>query len=662
MNAPLQSMSEIGGRIGEWFSAAELAELALPGLSATKRLINRRAQEEQWAVRLGKDGKPMVRSRQGRGGGLEFHVGLLPSAARVELTKRGIVAPEPGDEQPWQVADWSWFEGQSRAVKDEAKRRMAVLGEVELLEKAGQSATAAIAAVSDQHDVGQSTIWNWRSLVEGVAASERLPVLAPRRKGGGARSAIDAHVWSFFKSDFLRASAPTLCSCYRRAVAKAHELGVDIPSERAFRRKLDREVSKSVIMLQREGPEALRQSVPAQRRTVDHLDVLEIVNIDGHTWDVFVDMGDGKPVRPTMVAIQDVRSSKMLAWRLDISENALLTRLCFADLFRNFGIPRQCLLDNGRAFASKSISGGAKTRYRGVIRDEDPTGVLVGLGIEVKWAKPYRGQSKPIERAFRDMCDDIARAPMTEGAYTGNSPTNKPHNYASRAVPFADFEAHVAQGIAAHNARTGRRGRDYNGRSFDQVFTELYSASPVAKATPEQLRMALLTADQKMVNRRTGEIDLYGNRYWSPVCNEMHGHRVTVRFDPEYLHDDVHLYALDGRYIGPAHPVANGRFDNVADAKAVAKREADHRRMVRDAVKAEQLLMAAELADHQASVEAVTTPEPAATRMVHHRGNVAALRKTEAAAPPARRSAAPRTDTVIDRERAGMLRLVEKNS
>lgn len=94
-----------------------------------------------------------------------------------------------------------------------------------------------------------------------------------------------------------------------------------------------------------------------------------------------------------MVTIQDIYSRKILAWRIDESESALSTRLVFADLFVKWGIPKHCLLDNGRAFASKTITGGAKTRFRFKIKDEEPTGVLTALGIIIHWATPYRGQS-----------------------------------------------------------------------------------------------------------------------------------------------------------------------------------------------------------------------------------------------------------------------------
>ncbi|MGG2352518.1 transposase domain-containing protein, partial [Salmonella enterica] len=80
-------------------------------------------------------------------------------------------------------------------------------------------------------------------------------------------------------------------------------------------------------------------------------------------------------------------------------------------------------------------------RFRFKIREEEPTGLLTSLGIGVHWAIPFHGQSKPIERAWLDLTDRIARHPFVAGAYTGRNPTKKPENYGSRVIPWAEFVA-----------------------------------------------------------------------------------------------------------------------------------------------------------------------------------------------------------------------------
>ena len=641
-----------------WFTAAELAELALPGLPADKRAINRRAQEERWSIRCGGDDAPLVRPRAGRGGGVEFHVSLLPGAARLELARRGLTgerpAPEPVDAD---IGGWRWYEAQSDAVHAEAERRLGVIGEADLLEESGMTRTSAIADVAARAGVSTPTLWSWLKLLDGVAPHDRLPALAPRRRGGGRAAEIDPALWLIFKSDYLRGAQPTLTSCYERTADIAAARGLSLPSEKTMRRRLEAEVDPRIIMLRREGSEAVRRSIPAQRRTVDHLFALECVNVDGHKFDVRVTPpGGGDPVRPMLVGIQDVRSSKIVAWRVGEVESAVQTRLAFADLFRNFGIPKEAVLDNGRAFASKWITGGMLNRNRFKVKQEEPTGLLTGLGIKVHWTIPYRGQSKPIERAWRDFCDRISRSPEAEGAYTGNNTVNKPHNYGQRAMKWEDFLALVEREVARHNARLGRRGRDYRGRSFDQVFAESYAAAPIGKATAEHLRMALLAAEQVRVDRQTGEIKLFGNRYWAEDCGLLHGKLVTVRFDPDSLHSEVHLY--DGStFLLTAPVIADTGFMDVEGAKATAKRLADYKKRVRAGLEAEGLLAAEELAALQAQAIAPTLPEPGAVRPVRHRGQTAAALKPRATP----RRAVTDSDQAIDRMARGLkhLRVVE---
>lgn len=647
-----------------WFSAAELAELALPGLPGDKRSITRRAREERWASQTNAQGALLARPRRGRGGGIEFHADVLPPAARIELTRRGVLAEQdPLPDMATTDGSWTWFLRQPAKVRDEAEQKLKTVQSIEAMIASGMTKSAAVAEASLAHGTGMSTLWAWLRAVEGLPGSDRLPALATRRTGGGRKADMAEDLWKIFRSDYLRPAEPTLTSCYRRTAAIAAERGWTMPSERTFRRRLEREMDPAVLMLRRKGAEAERRSMPETRRTVEHLQALEWVNADGHRFDVFVqhptkrDKKTGQPtvIRPTMLAIQDVRSSKVLAWRIGETESAALVRLAFADLFRDHGIPQNALLDNGRGFASKWITGATANRFRFKVKPEDPRGLLTMFDVKVRWALPFRGQSKPIERAFRDLCDTIAKHPAMDGAYTGNSPTNKPHDYGKRAIAWEDFVAHVARGIAEHNARLGRRGRDYAGRSFDQVYAETYARSTVRKATSAQVGMALLTAEQKRVNRRTGEINLFGNRYWSQECGALRGQLVSVRFDPDNLDAPVHLYRQkDGAFLTTADLIGDYGWGDVAGAKASARRLSDLRRRTREQLELERLHSAEELAAMQPMIEQPDMPDPGVVQIVPLRGQTAAALKPRPAPV-----AAPEDSEIVDALGAFHLRLVD---
>lgn len=624
---------KLGGGDG-WFTAAELAACALPGLPGTKRKVNERASLEGWALRTDPAGRPLARRRMARGGGTEYHVDVLPVAARAAIATKGVTAKAHVSDRPEgrAASQWRWFESASDKVQAEGRRRLDVIQMVDALEGSGLTRSAAVASAAAAAGVGSSTLWSWIALVDGVAVSDRLAFLAPRRTGGGAEREVDPDLWNLLVSDYLRPEQPTFSSCYWRVVrGYAEPNGLAVPPERTLRRKLEREFDQRVIVARREGKEALRRMLPPQERSVLGLHAMEAVNIDGHKWDVFVRWEDGRISRPMMVAIQCLYSRKVLAHRIDESENALATRLVFADLFRDWGIPRACLMDNGRAFAAKSITGGAKSRFRFKISPWEPDGVLTGVGVAIHWATPYRGQSKPIERAFRDMCDAIAKHPAFAGAYTGNKPDAKPENYGTRAVPIAEFRAVVAAEIAAHNARPGRRTETANGRSFDATFAESYASAPIGRATPEQLRLALLTAEDRTCDKQTATITLDGNRYYAPELARHAGEKLIVRFDPDDLHGEVHVYTRDNRFIATAPALEKVGFFDKAAARERRALEKRHRTAVRESEDAAQLLAAHQVAQQLRPIEDAEVIVPRVVRPIRVRGNAAAASKAQPA-------------------------------
>lgn len=644
-----------------WFTASELADTGLSGLPKRKREINRLADSQNWKIASDDHGARLARRRAGRGGGFEYHISLLPAAARADLVRRGIVASE-GDAEAGNCNDmsnlWHWLGRQPTAVRAEAQRRASILACIDMFESSGMPRSSAVTAVAASEGISAGTLWNWLRLVSGVANADRLPHLAPRRQGGGIEAVVDPEIWQELLSDYLRLSGASWSTCYRRAAEKAKKRGIELPHSRTLWRKFQKEVPEQVVTLRRKGEEALRNMLPAQIRSVADMQAMELVNIDGHRCDVFVRWPDGRIIRPTMIAIQDVYSRKFLSWRFAESEDMVTARLVFADLFAKWGIPKGLLTDNGRAFASKWLTGGAKTRFRFKIRDEDPTGLLVALGIQIHWAKPYRGQSKPIERGFRDLCDAIAKHPAFEGAYTGNRPDAKPENYGSKAVDFETFQQVWNAGMEAHNRQLGRRSEMAGGRkSFDQVFEESYARSAIGKATEEQLRMALLAADQVRTDRKTGAIALAGNRYWAPELSEIAGQPVTVRFDPEQLHAPIHVYDRAGRFLVTASLWEATGFLDMAAAKNRQRLERNWKKSAKAAAEALDLLSADELVARMPDYDAEeTAPQPGAARMVRHRGQTVAQMKpvSQTAARPL---ITPETEATIERMTRAVQRL-----
>lgn len=621
-----------------WFTAAEIARMNLPGVPNCRRKLHDQAAAEGWAARISSDGSPLARPRKASGGGTEYHVSLLPDDAQALIRVRALAAengPIAANDCTDAAAEaWRWYESLPDRIKAKAAQRMAILMEIEGRIETGTGRTAATQEVARAHGVSPRAVAEWYTMAGKASRHDWLPYLAPQYKGGGKETEIDATAWQMLKSKYLTNSRQPFAACYNQVLEEyAQPNGIVLPCRKTLERRMKKEVSSLLRKGKRDGREAVTNTVPPLRRSVASLHAMEAVNIDGHVCDVFVNFGPdakGKPIiaRPVLIGIQDVYSRKILAHRIGRTENTRLVRSTFADLFRDWGIPGKVTLDNGRAFASKAMTGGAKTRFRFVIQSDEQTGILTALGIETKWALPYSGRSKPIERAWKELCDYAAKSFSMVGAYTGNKPGARPEDAGSRAIPIADFEAHLARVIARHNARPGRTSEAARGRSLDDTFAASYSASAVKIATEAQMRIALLEAKDRRCDRNHGSVTIHGNSYWAAELVELAGEMVTVRFDADNLHSAVHVYRKTGEYVCEAavrHAV--GFYDTDA-AERQQRAKAEVRKKFRAAEEAAELLTAAQVAALEAGHSMpAPRPAPGASRIVHARGHVAAALK-----------------------------------
>ncbi len=578
----------------EWFSIAELAEAHLPGLPSTYKSLENHGRaywrkNSELSRKVGGKTKPVW----------EYHISLLPEGAKAALLVRyGGVNVSQNVEQKTSI--WVRYEGLSKAHKRRCEERLKALCFMNDLIHGGLGVHDAATSTAVQFGVSRMSLFNWRQMVEGYERPDWLAALAPCYGEENVSQFSPCHegAWEVFCSDYLRPSKPAFSACYRRMVSVAQERGwAPIPSERALRRRFNAQVSKAVVVLAREGEEKAKKLYPAQRRDRSSLHALQAVNMDGHKLDVFVHVPWAeKPVRLYLIAIQDLYSGKILSWRLSDAETWEIVRLVIGDMVEAYGIPERMTLDNGRAFTSKWISGGVQNRFRFKIKPDDPQGLLTSLGVQLQWTTPYSGQSKPIERAWRDLAEAISKHPFCAGAYTGNKPDAKPEDYGKRAIGFEAFKAHVGAQICAHNAQTGRKALKCAGRSFDETFAESLKADGtiVRQATAAQRALWLLTSEGLRAQKGTGEIHFYGNRYWARALNEHAGQKVIVRFDPDHLHQDLRVYDLHNRLICLAPCLCDvGFYDQQA-----ARLNGRLRKEYVKAVKAEKQL-AAKLAPDQ---------------------------------------------------------------
>lgn len=603
----------------EWYSIPELLALEVSGLPGNLKSLREFAKDHNWD-----SDKNRCRERDGKGGGTTYHYELLPISAKADITYREAMAEIKANEEPSlaalkKEALWECFQNAPQSCKDRAQKYCAIVQQVgDLLDSC--QVMAAVQLVSNRTGVPIRTINRYREKIASHPRCDWLAVLLPAYKGGGTPVKFDDRIWDHIVALYMRPEQPSwkVCFDFTDVTAAAEGWG-KVPSAKTLKRRLEKEFTPEQIILARQGRAALERLYPSQTRDHSVFHAMEAVNADGHIWDVFVKWEDGTIGRPVIVGFQDVYSALILSHRISQTENSELVRLALADMVESWGIPEHCYFDNGRAFMNKCLTGRMKFRFRFKVRDEDPEGILTNLGVKVHPTTPYHGQAKPIERAWKDMCDRIAKHPKFAGAYVGNNPMAKPENYRSKSIPIEEFRKIVAEEILRHNTRTGRRSKVANGRSFAEVFSDSLEqpTTLIRKATEMQRQFFLMAGEAKQALKKNGEIHLAENRYWTPDLIGYRGKKLIIRFDPENLHEDLHVYTMDGRYITKAPCIEMSGYNTTEHAKRDGLLKRRFLKATREALDLGRRLKISEAARLIPSPEPMEMPETTVVGMIH---------------------------------------------
>jgi putative transposase len=152
-----------------------------------------------------------------------------------------------------------------------------------------------------------------------------------------------------------------------------------------------------------------------------------------------------RQIRPWLTAIQDCGSRRIVGWTFGPAphQESILVALRMA--FRE-AVPEVMRIDNGKDFASKTVTGLTKTECRVLRREYGPAwktvvrrgrdhvscddprwlGVTGELGVELIYAKPYSPWSKgTLERWFRTFEDQCGKLFNT---YCGHTPVARPES------------------------------------------------------------------------------------------------------------------------------------------------------------------------------------------------------------------------------------------
>ncbi|MDR2188889.1 MAG: hypothetical protein LBE62_12715, partial [Azonexus sp.] len=448
---------------------------------------------------------------------------------------------------------WAHYEKATGKCQTRAQRAFAVLLDFDALLCQGVGKMAAYAAIKANFKVPRSTLNNWRQAVDGLEQGDWLPALVPDFAGrtNARRAEWPGPSWLFFLHDACTPGRP-LKTAYDRTKREAEAKGWGkLPNLQTAYRDFAN-IDAAVIDLLRQGDTALKRLSPTARRDYSAFDLHEQWSMDGRRFDLMVRDSDGRfgpkgrAFRLWLYAVMDMRSRYLVGYAIGPALNADLVRDAVMNAFKTTGriVPRCVQVDNGMEAAAKEITGGAPWRRRGKVKEDDIIGLLPFLGIEVSWATPGHGQTKPIERLFGTLARMCETRPEFKGAYCGRSPEVRPEEWdAAKAAPLHLLQEIFKEELAAY-LRAPHRGDGMGGKSPQQVYTELMNAPGYVprQISSIQMRVCLWSAIPITI-QRDGSFIIHGARYYSvETASLAKGRGYYARYNRHDLAEPVCVY------------------------------------------------------------------------------------------------------------------------
>ena len=538
----------------DWLSAQNLASLALPGLPATERGWRDYAEREGWLAR-----KDKVRARQGRGGGLEFHIDLLPAATLAAYVSKHIGAVDlqaecfaPLETSAAQDAQLTLPAAESRDA------RLALLAAADRLARDGNlSRTTAdrlfvarynLAKIDVETWVRQAcpkisprSLRRWRSL-KSYRGISRLGVDkgAARRGKGALESGEQGKVRAFLLAAI--AKQPHLTSDHLKALCEDQFpsiKGVSLRSFQRLRAKIERE--DKVLLTKATNPDAFKSKyrlTGSNSHPVSRLN--ELWQIDASPADVMCVDG-----RHSVYLCVDIFSRRLIVY-VSKTPRAEAVALLIRRAILAWGVPERVHTDNGSDFTAKSTQR-----------------LFAALGIEVELSRPFQPQEKGhVERAVRTFQHDLA--PLIEGFIghnVGDRKVIEERRAFSQRLGLDDagamkpkYAGAELQAICDDWAKGRYANRPHSGLNGATPFEIAAAFNGVVRRIDDLRALDLLLAPiaggdgTRIVTKKGVRID--HSYYLAP--NIMPETRVFVRMDPEDM-GRAWLFSEDGaEFLGEA--------------------------------------------------------------------------------------------------------------
>ncbi|MEG2262969.1 MAG: Mu transposase C-terminal domain-containing protein [Acinetobacter sp.] len=596
-----------------FYSIQELVELQLviqnPSFPNNRQGFEYRAKREKWDFKEEKS--------TGRNGTKRMYLVPVELALSIqnylkptlsEVSPNAVVFNAPQKQDAKDLMNWQREIAENRLfvvryiqqqIKQGTKKTPAIEqfiadAEALILPKEIQLAVQkANAKAGEGRTVSRRSVFDW---VKAVEESEQhkinvISVLAPKAR----RSEIPVWAMDLLKL-WAQPQKPTLAAVLE-LLPSYLKADVPCPTYNQAYRFIKEKMGNVEAQRGRMGNRELKNLQPFIRRDTEQLLPTDVYTADGHCFDAEVAHPmHGKPFRPEITSIIDVATRRVVGWSIDLAESGWAVLDAVRMSACECGIPAIFYVDNGSGYKNQMM--GAKGR-----------GVMARLNTEMSHALPYNSQAKGlIERSHQTLWVKAAKnLPSYIGKDMDSEASNKMFKLTRSEIKqigvskglmsWADFINYADEVVKNYNNKPHSSLK----RITDAVTFKKRHQSPL-EAWTEALEMGApidcvedwdaedLFRPYEERKVRRGEIELFGNRYFSQELAEYHSDTVLVGYDIHNA-DRITVRDEDGRLICYAFWNANKRsYFPMTKIERARQQRADGR-LRRLAVKQDEVLL-----------------------------------------------------------------------
>ncbi|WP_292178229.1 DDE-type integrase/transposase/recombinase, partial [Mesorhizobium sp.] len=524
----------------DWLSASEIAAEQLPDMPRTKMGVNFLLEREGW-----NDRQTQARPRAARGGGMEYHISLLPVLAQVAYQQKHIVIQLPV--KPAKPAPDTSLTARAQLERD---ARLAIVAAFEKFShnlKLGY--TTRVQVFTDKFNAGSLNIDPWvieiipslskRSLARWQSQKRdgRINALghdpAQARKGTGVLDTANGGAVRAFMLAAIAAqphlSGEAVQTQVRyefgdtlKVLSKGVETDISMPPVRTFQHAIKRlRESHKIELIALTNPDQYRShKAPAGVGMLRHItEPNQLWQIDASPVDALCTDG-----RHAVYACIDI-ATRRTVWLLSKTPRASAVALLIRKAILEWGVPDVVKTDNGSDFVAR-----------------DTQRLFASLGIEAETSDAYSPQQKGhVERVIKTFQHDLG--PLLPG-FVGHSVTDRKaiesrKSFANRlgesdadvfgaTLSGPQLQKHIddwANTIYQHKPHAGLKG--------STPFGAALASSKVVRRVDERaldlLLMPVAGSDGQRIVTKLG-IRIDGYHYLAPTI--MPETAVFVRMDP----------------------------------------------------------------------------------------------------------------------------------